>query len=222
MWFWAATGFGVVSIAMFAFNRELVPSTRKRFLIYLLGVPVLAVILASLIVALDPCDSADGDCDLAGLAAFWLAVFVVAVGFGSALVFESLRALLGASRSRALVAILIVASVSLVVAGLAYWTVNPTLTNTSRPDWGYNADYECLAPWDVVLNDANNSRGGEPRPDQDRMVERCDEVTNARFDRGTPFLGAGASLSVALAGGAVIARGRGRRARPLTGSRTRP
>ena len=53
---------------------------------------------------------------------------------------------------------------------------NPDIRDTSRSD-----PYTCLAPWDTVLNDADNIPGGEPPPDSEEIGTRCREAGHDRF-----------------------------------------
>lgn len=87
---------------------------------------------------------------------------------------------------------------AVVLAGVGLWLAldNPTINNTSRGD-----RYSCLAPWDTVLNDANNYPGGEAPPDGDQIAERCRDAGRERFDTAVILLvGSGV---VALAAGTV-------------------
>lgn len=64
------------------------------------------------------------------------------------------------------------------LAATAIWLTfdNPDIDGTSRGD-----DYTCLAPWDTVLNDADNMPGGEPPPDAEEIGARCRDVGHNRF-----------------------------------------
>jgi len=97
MWFWLAIIGWAVVIAAFALNRTLVSSTSRRFLAYLVGIPTVAVVTSSLIIASEECPPDVSDCDLAGLAGMAVAFLVVLVGFGTAIVCESIRAFLRAA-----------------------------------------------------------------------------------------------------------------------------
>lgn len=70
------------------------------------------------------------------------------------------------------------AVVAAVLACVAIWLSvdNPTIDGTTRGD-----DYSCLAPWDTVLNSADNRPGGEPPPDEDQIGERCRAAGEERF-----------------------------------------
>lgn len=78
---------------------------------------------------------------------------------------------------------------ALLVIG-AFWLAldNPNIDNTSRGD-----QYTCAAPYDTVLNDANNVPGGEPPADSDGIAARCVDAGEARF-----------SQSVASGVGAIV------------------
>lgn len=113
------------------------------------------------------------------------------------------------TRSRSLLGMLVLLTATLVVA--AAWLVlhNPSIDGTSRGD-----DYPCLAPYDTVLNNADNVPGGEPAPDGDEIGTRCRSLGQKRFNQG---LAAG---SAAVALGAVtmllaVRRVRSKGARPL-------
>lgn len=54
---------------------------------------------------------------------------------------------------------------------------NPEIDGTSKGD-----GYSCLAPWDTVLNGADNAPGGEPPPDTEVIASRCREAGRGRFD----------------------------------------
>ena len=83
----------------------------------------------------------------------------------------------------------------------AWWLAfdNPEIDGTSRGD-----DYSCLAPWDTVLNDADNSPGGEPAPDEADVDSRCRDAGEQRF-----ALAAGSAAgALGVAGGVLAARSR--------------
>ena len=84
--------------------------------------------------------------------------------------------------------------VSAALAVTAIWLVlhNPTIDATSRGD-----DYTCLAPYDTVLNDADNLPGGEPPPDAAVIGARCRTLGEARFAQGAG-VGGGAVVLAAL------------------------
>jgi hypothetical protein len=105
--------------------------------------------------------------------------------------------LLRVTRSRRLLATL--GPVSATLAVTAIWLVlhNPTIDATSR------GDYVCLAPYDTVLNDADNMPGGEPPPDADEIGARCRDLGGARFSQGVG-VGGGAVVLAALT--ALLAR----------------
>lgn len=76
------------------------------------------------------------------------------------------------------------------LAVVALWLAvdNPSVSNTSR------GDHACLAPWDTVLNDADNSPGGELPPDADAITARCREAGERQFNK---------AIAVAATAGAV-------------------
>lgn len=104
--------------------------------------------------------------------------------------------------SRLLLALLGVASV--VLAAVATWLVlhNPSIDDTSRGD-----GYACSAPYDTVLNDADNVPGGEPPPDSDEIAARCVVVGEDRFAQGS----AAAVSAAMLAAAALVGLGRPQR-----------
>jgi hypothetical protein len=60
----------------------------------------------------------------------------------------------------------------------------------------------CTAPYDTVLNDADNVPGGEPPPDAHEVETRCIDAGEARFTQGSVAGGAAvllAALAAALA-----------------------
>lgn len=77
---------------------------------------------------------------------------------------------------RRLQAVLGLLAAALAVA--AIWLVfdNPDIDGTSRGD-----DYTCLAPWDTVVNDADNIPGGEPPPDAEEIGARCRDAGQTRL-----------------------------------------
>lgn len=97
MSFWLAIIAWVTTIAVFALNRTLVPATSTRFMIYLLGIPVVACIAAVTAGAGDACPADATDCDLTGLAGLFVGGIVLLAGFGAAIVFEGVRAFLAAA-----------------------------------------------------------------------------------------------------------------------------
>lgn len=53
---------------------------------------------------------------------------------------------------------------------------NPEIDGTTRGN-----GYTCLAPWDTVLNGADNLPGGETPPDSAEIGVRCREAGGKRF-----------------------------------------
>jgi MYXO-CTERM domain-containing protein len=84
---------------------------------------------------------------------------------------------------------LLAAALALTAIWLAF--DNPDIDGTSRGD-----DYTCLAPWDTVLNDADNMPGGEPPPDAEETGARCRQAGQTRLT----VAGVSGSAAVALAG----------------------
>lgn len=68
---------------------------------------------------------------------------------------------------------------------------NPEIDGTSRGD-----NYTCLAPWDTVLNGADNMPGGEPPPDAEEIGARCRDVGQTRL----ALAGVSGAAAVGLAG----------------------
>ena len=70
-------------------------------------------------------------------------------------------------------------SAAVVLASMSIWLPfdNPEIDGTSRGD-----HYTCLAPWDTVLNDADNFPGGEPPADGEEIATRCRALGHDRFD----------------------------------------
>lgn len=89
---------------------------------------------------------------------------------------------------------------SALLAVLALWLAfdNPTVGAWSRGD-----DYQCLAPWDTVLNGASNVPGGDREIDSDEVGVRCREAGRQRF----ALAGVGA-LASAAGGLLAVARKR--------------
>ena len=82
----------------------------------------------------------------------------------------------------------VLAAVALVLA-----VDNPDIEGTSR------GDYTCLAPWDTVLNHADNSAGGEPPPDDDQIDARCRAAGVHRFEQAVGVAVAAAVAMVLVA-----------------------
>lgn len=101
------------------------------------------------------------------------------------------------------------ALVAVVLAGVALWLAldNPTISDTSR------GEYTCLAPWDTVLNDADNYPGGEPPRDGDQIAERCREAGEERFNTAVMVLVGAGVVAVAAGVVGVVAHRRDRRLR---------
>ncbi len=100
---------------------------------------------------------------------------------------------------------LLLGIVSAVFAVVAIWAFldNPTIDNTSL------GDYTCAAPYDTVLNDADNVPGGEPPADADKVEARCTESGEDRFIQGS--VAGGASVILAVMATALTFRGRATR-----------
>ena len=71
---------------------------------------------------------------------------------------------------------------------------NPDIDGTSRGE-----SYPCLAPWDTVLNEADNFPGGEPPPDGEEIASRCRSAGRERFGLATGSLAAAVVLVVLAA-----------------------
>jgi hypothetical protein len=108
-----------------------------------------------------------------------------------------------AVRLRAILGLLAVA-----LAVIAIWLAfdNPEIDGTSRGD-----DYTCLAPWDTVLNGADNLPGGEPPSDSEEIGSRCRDAGGQRFV-GACVSGAAAVVLAGLA--ALAASDRSRTSEP--------
>ena len=83
------------------------------------------------------------------------------------------------------------------LAAVALWLTfdNPEIDGTSR-----GAGYTCLAPWDTVLNDADNSPGGEPPPDSAEIAARCRDAGHDRFGWAVASWSTAAALAAWAAG----------------------
>lgn len=95
-------------------------------------------------------------------------------------------------------AALLWSAVAAVVVGIWLAFDNPEIDGTSKGD-----GYTCLAPWDTVLNDADNYPGGEPPADADEIAELCREVRRQQFWEATAVVVASLGLVVA---GLVVRR----------------
>lgn len=104
-----------------------------------------------------------------------------------------------------------VALLAIALAGVALLLAvdNPAISHTARGD-----KYACLAPWDTVLNDADNYPGGEPPTDGDQIEQRCRQAGEDRFK--TAMVLAAASGAVAVTAGVVGLVARRRDRRPTT------
>lgn len=95
---------------------------------------------------------------------------------------------------------LLLCALAAVVVGVWLAFDNPEIDGTSRGD-----GYTCLAPWDTVLNDADNVPGGEPPSDADEIAERCRDAGRLQFYEAVA-VGLG-GLGLAAAGLVVRRRG---------------
>lgn len=96
-------------------------------------------------------------------------------------------------------ALLWCAAVAVVVGGWLAFD-NPEISGTSRD---VDGSYTCLAPWDTVLNDADNLPGGERPRDADEIAQRCREAGTVQFLEAAAVVVAGLGLAVA---GVVVRR----------------
>jgi hypothetical protein len=87
----------------------------------------------------------------------------------------------------------------LMCCSLLLATDNPTIKVDVPPAWGYD-EFDCLAPYDTVLNDADNSRGGEPPPNIEEISSRCEAAGQSRFQ-----LAIGAGVTGAIVGVGTVA-----------------
>lgn len=106
-------------------------------------------------------------------------------------------------RSR-LASLLVALAMLLALTGAWFATANPSIGGTSRGD-----NYSCLAPYDTVLNDADNMPGGDPPPDAADIAARCRAAGEARFDRAVAF--ALVAFALAVGAGTCLLASRGRR-----------
>lgn len=88
----------------------------------------------------------------------------------------------------------------LVLSATALWsaTDNPTVRTNNDGERG------CMSPWDVVLNDAHATGGGEHMDDAE-AERRCRLVAESRFDNALLFGAASGFLSVVTMGMAGLA-----------------
>lgn len=96
-------------------------------------------------------------------------------------------------RSSAIRRLLTVLAIALPVA--AVWLVfdNPEIRGTSRGD-----DYTCLAPYDTVLNGADNFPGGDPPADGEDIARRCRQAGQDQFNLAVASASAGIAAGVAM------------------------
>jgi len=85
---------------------------------------------------------------------------------------------------------------------IGVWLIfdNPSVDSKSL------GEYMCTAPYDTVLNDADNVPGGEPPPDADEVEARCIDAGEERFTQGSLAGGAAVMLAVLAAAFAVRQR----------------
>jgi hypothetical protein len=112
-------------------------------------------------------------------------------------------------RSRTISAALGVVTVALGVVILWGMFANPSIDDTS-----FGEPFTCLAPWDTVLNGADNRPGGSPRDDEAEIGARCRAAGEQRF-----AIGRGAAIAAVItAGGALAAGAIALRTRPRVGA----
>lgn len=110
-------------------------------------------------------------------------------------------------RSRAVAGSLLLAALALVLAGLLLGITNPTVDE--RRHWAGSASeppYTCLAPYDTVLNDADNVPGGEPALNDATIAARCRAAGQERYRQGATLVGLGVLAGVGAAAGVVARR----------------
>ncbi len=69
-------------------------------------------------------------------------------------------------------------AVAVVLGVLALWLA---LDNPDLGPWSRGESYQCLAPWDTVVNGASNFPGGELESDSEDIAARCREAGRQRF-----------------------------------------
>ena len=87
---------------------------------------------------------------------------------------------------------------------MSLWFVfnNPQIGGTS-----YGDTYRCLAPWDTVLNDAQNYPGGDTPADAEDIAARCRQAGERSFGVG---VATAIAAAIALAASGILAlRNRG-------------
>ncbi|WBQ05975.1 hypothetical protein [Kribbella sp. CA-293567] len=97
------------------------------------------------------------------------------------------------TRSPAFRRLLTALAIALPLAAIWLMFDNPTIDNTSRA-----ATYTCLAPYDTVLNDANNYPGGEPPPDSEDIAHRCRQAGQTRFNLAAGTAAAAIPIGIAM------------------------
>ena len=104
-------------------------------------------------------------------------------------------------RPGAVLALLAVVAAALAVTAVWLPFDNPDIHGTSR-----GQDYTCLAPYDTVLNHADNFPGGELPPDGDDIAARCRQAGQERF--GTSLATGSGAAALAVLTGALLWRRR--------------
>ena len=100
---------------------------------------------------------------------------------------------------------LVTAACVLAIAALAFAFNNPDVAGSVDPG-RTGPTYQCLAPWDTVLNQADNFPGGEPPSDGEAIAARCRAAGRASFHRAVAcWVASGVLLLTGL--GVALKRG---------------
>jgi hypothetical protein len=91
---------------------------------------------------------------------------------------------------------------AIVLAATAVWLVlhNPTVESATL------GQYTCAAPYDTVMNEADNVPGGEPPTDADQVEAACVDSGESLFTQG--LIAGSAALVVAALAAVLFARSR--------------
>ncbi|WP_436700456.1 hypothetical protein [Nocardioides sp. BYT-33-1] len=86
------------------------------------------------------------------------------------------------------------------VVGFLLTVVNPTIDEGRQARGAAEEPSSCLAPYDTVLNGADNFPAGEPPLNGESIAAKCREAGRTRYRQGVALIGVGAlgGLGVAI------------------------
>ncbi|HTW16624.1 MAG TPA: hypothetical protein VMF51_15910 [Nocardioides sp.] len=98
-----------------------------------------------------------------------------------------------------MVTVLVAAGVVLICTAMWLSYDAPTIAETSR------GDYTCLAPWDLVVNEADADPQGEAMPDGAQAAALCREAGEERFALAVGSASGGVALGLAAVACSIVA-----------------